>query len=91
MPCVELDTKNGPVLAFVCGTSMKVCRFCRLRLAKKLCDFPISKRGKTCDAPMCDGCSAHIGADTDYCPEHKGQTPPQQKLFPGNEDKAAIA
>jgi hypothetical protein len=83
MPCVELKTPTGPGLAFVrmSGGQVRPCRFCRLRLARKLCDFPINPRGKTCDAPMCDGCSAQVG-HADYCPAHKDQTLPQQQLFP---------
>ncbi len=56
----------------------KTCRFCsRTYYDGKLCDYPVG--GKTCDAPMCNGCATRVGPDLDYCPNHKDQ--PQQGVL----------
>lgn len=55
------------------------CRFCKRKIATKLCDFPVGiwasphmviKHGKviTCDAQMCDDCAKNIGPEMDFCP-----------------------
>lgn len=81
MPVVKIPGPNGPVTAIICGGGhrIKPCATCS-HIATKLCDFPIGK-GKTCDAPICDGCATEVGMGIDYCPRHKGMKPPQGHLF----------
>jgi hypothetical protein len=82
MPVVKIDGPNGPITAFVCGgrrNQFKPCATCS-HLATKLCDFPTGN-GKTCDAPICDGCATEVGMGIDYCPKHKDAKPPQGELF----------
>lgn len=41
-----------------------------------LCDEPLrgSKKGKTCDAPLCRGCAVEVGPDRHLCPPHARAT-----------------
>lgn len=50
-----------------------------------LCDWPVGG-GRTCDFPMCPDHQHRVGADLDYCPEHKlaaEAANPQPGLFTG--------
>jgi len=68
--CEHLDLGGGN-RAIICGTKAKVCRFCRKRFAKFLCDWKIpGGNGKTCDAPMCRSCAINVGPEKDLCPPH---------------------
>ena len=81
MACETIHDTNGRVIAIFCGRSRKItCKFCHSAAVTKLCDFPVAK-GKTCDVGMCRNCSTKIALEVDYCPNHKGQTPPQSNLF----------
>ncbi len=80
MPCTPINLLGGA--GFYCSRHLRrLCRFCHQDVATKLCDFPISPSGKTCDADMCGKCATNVGPDQDYCPDHKHQAPPQLQLF----------
>jgi hypothetical protein len=55
----------------------KHCVFCLreklLQCGTRLCDGQVA-RG-TCDVPMCEFHSVHVGKDQDFCPNHKAQAP----------------
>jgi hypothetical protein len=85
MPVITMPTKDGPVTMIVCGgPKPKRCEFCANADVAKLCDFPVGPR-KACSAGMCHKCATLIavrhGETVDYCPRHKGKTPPQAELF----------
>jgi len=67
--------------AILCGSfpKEKHCVVCGT-FATRLCDFKLQS-GKTCDAPMCIACSAHVGPNRDFCPLHKPKES-QPALFP---------
>lgn len=79
MPWVDLGNGGTAHICIRGGRSPR-CEFCNTGYSEKLCDFPINARGKTCDAKMCARCSSSISPEADFCPRHKHQTPPQQKL-----------
>jgi hypothetical protein len=84
MPVYKIDGPGGPFTAVVCGgrrNQVPPCATCGRR-STKLCDFPVAK-GKTCDAPICDGCATEVGMGIDHCPKHKGMQQPQGTLFEG--------
>ncbi len=80
MPCEVIHDAQGNVWILCSRKRRQQCKFCRRGYVSKLCDFPVAT-GKTCDAGMCDDCATRIGHEVDYCPNHRGQTPPQQNLF----------
>lgn len=41
--------------------------------ATRLCDAPTGK-GRTCDRPLCDGCTSSPAPEVDHCPEHSNQS-----------------
>jgi len=53
----------------------------------KLCDFKLdepiirggqqTRRKRTCDRPLCDGCAVSVGPDVDHCPDHPKVVPVQ--------------
>ena len=62
--------------------------------ATKLCDGP-GKKGKTCDAKICDDCALNMG-EVDYCPDHYPQSlnvmkRVMEKAIKSNPDKVAAA
>lgn len=73
MACEHLRDKDGNWIGVICGRGPRApkCKFCS-KTSTKLCDFPIhgSKKGKTCDAPICDGHATSVGEDCDFCPHH---------------------
>ena len=89
MPVVAIQTKDGPVIAFICGGPRpKRCPFCGVGYVSKLCDFQVRK-GKTCDWGMCEKCATGVGPDQDYCPDHKNEAPPPQQFLFGESDETA--
>lgn len=72
MPCDHVDLPGGGH-AIICGrrAPVKRCVHCG-RPSSRLCDYPLTgaKAGKTCDRPICAGCTTHIPPDTDYCRTH---------------------
>jgi len=71
MPCKTIVMGDGVhVIACSRGGTQKRCQ-CG-RAATKLCDYPLRgrKKGKTCDAPLCDTCAVSVGPDRDYCRPH---------------------
>ena len=71
MPCEKFTTKDGAtIIACSRGKSLGACS-CGAR-AEYLCDYPLkgSKRGQTCDRPLCRRCAKLIKHDTHYCPVH---------------------
>ena len=75
MPCEPLLDENGKVCGFACSRGHtkqepKTCYICG-KPATKLCDY---RDGfTTCDRPMCDVHTHHVGQDTDYCAEHNSE------------------
>lgn len=57
---------------FICGDLGPHCRECG-DVSGYLCDFPVGKRGKTCDAPLCEACAKEVAPDTHYCTAHHGE------------------
>jgi hypothetical protein len=74
MPCRTYRSEDGKGAAILCGRGPlpKMCVVCFQRYSSKLCDFPLtgSKKGKTCDRPLCQSCAVHKEPNTDYCPTH---------------------
>lgn len=72
MPCEKVKFDDGTV-AIVCtrGQRRVFCRWCA-RPRTKLCDYPLrgAKKGKTCDAPLCDAHAREVGPNQHYCPPH---------------------
>ena len=74
MPCNPVKLPGGGT-AIVCsgrGRRPKPCAYCG-RPSSRLCDFPVTKdRGVkgTCDAPLCERCTARIAGDGDLCRAH---------------------
>jgi hypothetical protein len=71
--CTPVTLPNG-AKAIVCGPRQKQkrCVKCGGR-ANLLCDWktPTPKKpGKTCDKPICAGCTTSPAPDKDLCPEH---------------------
>lgn len=75
MVCSVVKLPDG-ASAIVCGSRprAKKCNCGSGLKASLLCDFPMIGEGhrlsKTCDAPCCQNCAAHIGPDRDYCRAH---------------------
>jgi hypothetical protein len=74
MPCEVVKLGDGTA-AIVCtrGERSKTpCRWCS-RVHTKLCDYPLGgiKKGKSCDAPICDQHAREIGPDRHLCPPHR--------------------
>jgi hypothetical protein len=67
-------TLPGGATAIVCGPRQKRKRCVKCRgPADLLCDWktPTEKRPrKTCDRPICAGCSTSPAPDKDLCPDH---------------------
>ncbi len=85
MKC-EVVKLPGNVTAFVCGRGSRkpsICQFCQERPAIKLCDQVINSDGKkrTCDAALCNECTANGGPGIDYCPNHAKLHPVQASLL----------
>ncbi len=76
MPCEVITGYDGKFMRIICthGRRAPKCKFC-VKTSTKLCDFPIhgSKKGKTCDPPMCDNHATSVGEDRDFCPPHSKQ------------------
>lgn len=67
---------------FICGRQeMPRCHVCGYA-ADYLCDWPITKTGRLCSAPMCEEHRHNAGPGRDYCgphmdaAKHEGLTPP---------------
>jgi hypothetical protein len=87
MACEHITDKHGTT--FICCGSRRrppKCKFCS-KPSTKLCDFPIhgSKKGKTCDAPICDDHATSVGEDRDFCPPHSKQ----EELQLGSAERSA--
>ena len=84
MPCITIQTKDGPRFAFVCGgRKPKLCPFCHNAYVAKLCDFK-KPSGLICSNGMCEKCATPVGRDQDYCPIHKHEPPPAQRQMFGD-------
>ena len=79
MPWIDLPG-GGKAHLCVRGPRTKRCAFCNTGYVAKLCDYPVTPRGTTCDAGMCPRCATAIAPEIDYCPAHKACTPPQGRL-----------
>lgn len=68
-----INLGNG-VTAIACGSSprQKCSTPGCTRHAGKLCDYPVTRKGKpgTCDRAVCDRCATSIAPDVDYCAPH---------------------
>jgi hypothetical protein len=75
--CTPINLGDG-VTGWTCGRrpARKPCCECRQRPHTKLSDFKLTgtKRGKTCDRPLCDACAVTVGRrgtdSVDYCRAH---------------------
>lgn len=78
MPCEYIALPGGGH-AHIRRSRRPLCQFCRQREHTKLCDFKLNVgdvgHKRTCDAKMCDQCATSVGADLDYCPNHKDVKP----------------
>lgn len=69
---MDFDCKKSelPTACYKCGF-----------IADLLCDYPLNKKGKTCDRPMCTKCAHRMGDDLDYCEAHyKRQLLPERSI-----------
>jgi hypothetical protein len=87
MTCEVIQTERGQVMILCNHARRQTCKFCRIQPVSRLCDFPVGKHGKTCDAGMCSKCATSIGPEIDYCPNHRDQKPAaeQASLFGGTQ------
>lgn len=70
MPC----TRVGNMIVCSRGGGVKKCVGCGQRNSTRLCDARLKGQGgKTCDAPICTGCTHQPAADKDLCPTHAAQ------------------
>ena len=71
-PCIHIKLPGGGVaIARVAKQRTPKCQFCGASGASLLCDFRLPD-GKTCDA----SCSTPVGADLDYCVDHRAEKRP---------------
>ena len=88
MPCHFYTDPEGRFSMVMCSRGRKEppkCSVCG-KPATYFCDYPVN-RFKTCDAPLCKDCRAHVGMDTDLCPLH--DTPEAiEKIFKGGNPDA---
>ena len=70
MPCyIEDGPFNGPI--FMCGQLGPHCaaQGC-LASADYQCDYPVGKRGRLCNLPLCPSHAYEVKENIHYCPEH---------------------
>lgn len=67
----EMGRSIGMAITCSRGERTKKCKQCGER-AELLCDFELggTKRGKTCDAPLCRRCAIEVGPDRHLCRPH---------------------
>lgn len=77
MKCAHIDLGGG-VRGIVCTSGRKPapkrCSGCGEPTASLQCDFELRKgrrKGKTCDAFICNRCATQVGPNLDHCPEHR--------------------
>lgn len=58
---------EGNPNVLICYRTQK-CHYCG-NPATLLCDYP-TEWHKTCDRPICNDCSVHVGYERDYCRCH---------------------
>lgn len=76
MACDPLyNRRTGAIMGFICSHGKRPgsrtrCSACGTMGAPKLCDgvIRIGPGQRTCDAPLCSKCAAHVGLDRDLCP-----------------------
>lgn len=75
---------NGTIICARGRRGQQRCKFCRQRIATKLCDFRINVgdvgHTRTCDAPMCSTCATSIRHEVDYCPDHAKLSTPAKAV-----------
>ena len=77
--CSRTRGKSKPPPCYKCGKpSTKLCDFRNYGTRKWKDDYGRERVTEyagldTCDKPMCDECTNHMGNDTDYCDEHNNQ------------------
>lgn len=81
MPCYTTHDANGDPVGILCGELGPTCVECG-DVSEVLCDFPISDEQRTCDKPLCERCAPTVGADKNYCREHR-ELGPGLLLFRG--------
>lgn len=67
MACTRFTWPDG-TQGLVCGPKVRLKPCPCGNRATLLCDYPV-RRGKTCDAPLCAGCTTKRGGG-DLCPAH---------------------
>lgn len=68
MKCTHVQLPNG-INAIVCGRVRRQRCACG-KTATRACDWKVPG-GKTCDAPLCKGCTHSPAPDKDLCSPHK--------------------
>lgn len=68
MTCEHVTLPDGG-RAIVCSSRRRARCACG-RPAPLLCDWKISGRRGTCDAPLCNRCTTSPAPDNDLCPAH---------------------
>ena len=74
MACDPLYDKRQRVVGFICSRGPArngpPCCGCGAKGTTLLCDGapPPGSRKRTCDAPICRSCAAHVGPNRDLCP-----------------------
>jgi hypothetical protein len=77
MVCEFVRTPNGTMI--VCGPRRPRPRCQCGSVASFQCDWPTpNRKSGTCDKHICTRCARVAGADTHYCPFHRGAPPPVQ-------------
>ena len=70
MKCERVDLGKGSY-AWICKRGVRARQCACGGVAVALCDGPVmSRKSRTCDAPVCAKCRVHTAPDRDLCPAH---------------------